>query len=146
GAYGMSGGAPGGDGGKGAGFTDSNCNNTDPSGNGLVFGGGGGGGNGNGGGPGFGGAGYCIITWGPAALQTVNAAPQISIAPNPFTDRIQVVHARGNELYEVFNAQGQMIWAGKDIATHDFSDLAQGFYVINIRNNAGVQTLKLLKQ
>lgn len=63
GAAGISGGAPGGDGGKGAGFTDINCNVTDPAGNGLNYGGGGGGGNGNGGGPGSGAPGVCVITY-----------------------------------------------------------------------------------
>ncbi len=146
GAYGASGGAPGGDGGKGAGFTDSNCNNTDPAGSGLNYGGGGGGGNGNGGNPGNGMGGYCVIAWGPSALQAVNKVPQISIAPNPFTDRIQVLHAQGNEMYEIVNPQGQLIWSGKDISNHDFSDLASGFYLIRVYGNKGVDVLKLLKQ
>lgn len=60
---GLSGGAPGGNGGKGAGFTDVNCNVTDPAGNGENYGGGGGGGNGNGGVPGTGNGGYAFISW-----------------------------------------------------------------------------------
>ncbi len=63
GAAGLSGGIPGGAGGKGAGFTDVNCNITDPAGNGENYGGGGGGGNGNGGVPGTGIGGYVVITW-----------------------------------------------------------------------------------
>lgn len=63
GAKGLGGGVPGGNGGKGAGFTDSNCNITDPAGNGENYGGGGGGGNGNGGGAGTGNGGYVLITW-----------------------------------------------------------------------------------
>jgi hypothetical protein len=146
GAYGASGGAPGGDGGKGAGFTDVNCNNTDPAGNGLSYGGGGGGGNGNGGVEGNGSGGYCVIAWGPSALQAINAALQVSIAPNPFSDRIQVLHARGNETYEVVNAQGQLVWAGKDISEQDFSALAAGFYLVRVHGNNGAQVLKLAKQ
>jgi hypothetical protein len=61
---GLSGGTPGGAGGKGAGFTDSNCNITNPAGNGENYGGGGGGGNGNGGIPGTGTGGYVLISWG----------------------------------------------------------------------------------
>jgi hypothetical protein len=60
----LDGGAPGGAGGKGAGFTDVNCNITDPAGNGVNYGGGGGGGNGNGGIPGTGTGGYVLISWG----------------------------------------------------------------------------------
>lgn len=63
GTAGVSGGAPGGDGGKGAGFTDVNCNVTDASAAGLNYGGGGGGGNGNGGPASNGAGGYCLISW-----------------------------------------------------------------------------------
>jgi hypothetical protein len=63
GASGLDGGVPGGAGGKGAGFTDVNCNITNPAGNGLNYGGGGGGGNGNGGIPGTGIGGYVLISW-----------------------------------------------------------------------------------
>ncbi|SRX74926.1 T9SS type A sorting domain-containing protein [Aequorivita antarctica] len=64
GSGGDGGGIPGGSGGKGAGFTDVSCNVTDPSANGMPYGGGGGGGNGNGGGPGMGYSGYALISWG----------------------------------------------------------------------------------
>lgn len=60
---GISGGIPGGDGGKGAGFTDAFCITTDPAGTGVNYGGGGGGGNGNGGVPGNGAGGYSKISW-----------------------------------------------------------------------------------
>jgi len=60
---GLDGGTPGGAGGKGAGFTDVNCNITNPAGNGVNYGGGGGGGNGNGGIPGTGTGGYVLISW-----------------------------------------------------------------------------------
>ena len=60
---GFDGGVPGGAGGKGAGFTDVNCNITNPAGNGANYGGGGGGGNGNGGIPGTGTGGYVLISW-----------------------------------------------------------------------------------
>ncbi len=79
GTAGTGGGAPGGNGGKGAGFTDVNCSVSDPSGNGLNYGGGGGGGNGSGGGPGTGANGYCIVSWGncvppPTPLNTTSPA------------------------------------------------------------------------
>src|SRR5690606_30987485 len=54
----------GGDGGKGAGFTDANCNVTDPAASGMLYGGGGGGGNGIGSTPGSGYSGYALISWG----------------------------------------------------------------------------------
>lgn len=146
GAYGMSGGAPGGDGGKGAGFTDANCNVTDPAGNGLSYGGGGGGGNGNGGNAANGSGGYALISWGTNGITNAVSAPVISIAPNPFTNKITVTHARGNEMYELMNANGQLIWSGKNISDADFSAIAPGLYLVKVNNGTSVQTLKLVKE
>ena len=63
GTGGTSGGAPAGNGGKGAGFIDGSCTVSNPSAAGAIYGAGGGGGNGNGGGPGTGAVGYCKISW-----------------------------------------------------------------------------------
>lgn len=60
---GISGGLPGGNGGKGAGFIDAFCGVSDPSAAGSNYGGGGGGGNGNGGLPSNGADGYCRVVW-----------------------------------------------------------------------------------
>ena len=76
GTGGASGGAPAGAGGKGAGFTDANCNVPDPAVAGANYGGGGGGGNGNGGAAQPGSPGYVYISWlgcAPPAAPTGNA-------------------------------------------------------------------------
>jgi hypothetical protein len=145
GAYGPGGGAPGGDGGKGAGFTDVSCNVSDPAGNGTIYGGGGGGGNGNGGVPGTGQDGYCYITWGPADVATHNTT-LLMVSPNPFTDKIQVQHAKGNELYQLMSATGQLVWSGANIQQQDFSSLAPGVYVLQVYSEEHVQTTRLIKQ
>jgi hypothetical protein len=146
GAYGPGGGSPGGDGGKGAGFTDVNCNMTDPAGNGLNYGGGGGGGNGNGGIPGSGANGYCIITWGPTSVTAATLSAEISVSPNPFTNKIQVLNANGNETYELLTTTGQSVWNGQNIQLQDFSFLAPGIYLLHVRSEEGNLTEKVVKQ
>lgn len=145
GAAGTSGGAPGGAGGKGAGFTDAACNVTDPSAPGLNYGGGGGGGNGNGGGPGMGADGYCKITWGTTGIDAVNINAVI-ISQNPFIDKINLQNITGNEIYELIDASGQIVWSGKNINEKDFSDLSSNLYILKIQTKNSVQVLKLIKQ
>lgn len=146
GAAGTSGGFPGGNGGKGAGFTDVNCNVTDPAGNGLGYGGGGGGGNGNGGNEGTGASGYCEITWGSNAVNIYNRSSSVSFAPNPFTSVISVTKNTGNEYYELMNSLGELVWAGSNISQQDFSLLPNGIYLIRTKADDYVQTIRLIKQ
>lgn len=146
GAYGAGGGAPGGDGGKGAGFTDPNCNVTDPAGNGMNYGGGGGGGNGNGGTPGTGVDGYCYITWGSLNIAAIVASPSLAVSPNPFTDKITLQHAKGNELFELQTTTGQSVWNGANIQQQDLSSLTPGVYLLRVYTESGVQTTKVVKQ
>lgn len=146
GAAGMSGGAPGGNGGKGAGFTDANCNVTDPAGNGQNYGAGGGGGNGNGGNPGTGAGGYCQISWGSNAVATINRIENVSIVQNPFTDYIKLQNTTGTETFEVHNANGQLVWNGKNISTENFSAIASGIYFVKVIRDNHVQVLKVVKQ
>lgn len=145
GAYGPGGGTPGGDGGKGAGFTDPNCNVSDPAGNGTNYGGGGGGGNGNGGVPGTGQGGYCYITWGPSGVTSYTAS-RVVVSPNPFTDKIQLQHAQGNERCQLMTSTGQIVWSGTNIQQQDFSALAPGIYLLQISSEDRVQTVKMVKQ
>lgn len=146
GAYGPGGGAPGGDGGKGAGFTDANCNVTDPAGNGLTYGGGGGGGNGNGGGPGTGTGGLAFFSWGPQSINSSSEVSSISVSPNPFTNRIQIQNANGTEMYQLMTVTGQIIWSGSNVEQQDFSFLTSGVYVLNIQRDDLSKNVKLIRQ
>lgn len=145
GAAGISGGTPGGDGGKGAGFTDAACNVTDPSAPGVNYGGGGGGGNGNGGGPGMGADGYCKITWTTTGIDEMKANP-ILVSQNPFIDKISVLNATGYEIYELIDARGRIVWTGKNINENDFSDLVSDLYILKVQTQSTVQIIKLVKQ
>lgn len=144
---GTGGGNPGGDGGKGAGFTDNFCNVTDPAVAGANFGGGGGGANGNGGAAAAGANGYCLISWGVGTYsQDVLLKPGAIIFPTLFVNKINTGNSNGNELYELSNSIGQVIWKGKNIQQQDFSYLASGFYLLKINTENTVQSLRLMKQ
>jgi hypothetical protein len=66
--------------------------------------------------------------------------------PNPFTDRITITKAYGNEYYELTNATGNLIWSGRRIEQQDFSGLAAGAYYLNVHNLKTIRTMKLIKQ
>lgn len=146
GSGGAAGGFPGGMGGKGAGFTDAACNITDPSANGLFYGGGGGGGNGNGGGPGLGYAGYALISWVVTGISSVASNDNLLVLQNPFTDKISLNNGNGNENFELLNAIGQVVWAGKNIAEQDFSNLNTGIYFLKVQTSDTNHSIKLVKQ
>jgi hypothetical protein len=146
GAAGIGGGNPGGDGGKGAGFTDVSCNVTDPAYMGAFYGGGGGGGNGNGGQPGTGAGGYCLISWElGTGIQNTDLTTSFSVLTNPFTDRIIILNAADNDTFVLMNAAGQLIWTGTHIGDVDFSYLSKGSYFLNISRAGQSWTLSLVK-
>ena len=66
--------------------------------------------------------------------------------PNPFSNRIIVRNADGNEQYELFNSTGKAIWSGRHIDRQDFSALMAGSYFLNVKTRQTVRTIKLLKQ
>ncbi len=143
---GADGGFPGGAGGKGAGFTDANCNVSDPAAPGASYGGGGGGGNGNGGPAMSGDSGYVVISWLTTAINDPSANLNLVVAPNPFTCTIDIQNAKGNEVFELANAVGQVIWSGTNIQQTNFSDLTAGFYFLKIISPHCVTTTKLVKE
>lgn len=146
GTGGAAGGFPGGMGGKGAGFTDVNCNISDPAANGLDYGGGGGGGNGNGGPAMSGAPGVAIISWTTNGIIPIVPQYNFTVQQNPFTNTIKIQNALGNENYELSNALGQVVWAGKNIQEQDFSAIQTGIYFLKVQREIGSETLKLMKQ
>lgn len=214
GAAGLGGGLPGGDGGKGAGFTDAMCSSTDPAVNGLNYGAGGGGGNGIGSFVGEGANGYCVISYcnldlsttltgvtitanatSPTSYQWINCSTGLPISgetsasftasvngsyaviiedgdcmdtsacvnitsvgldpltglremevfPNPFTQKIQVLNSTGLEHMVMHNADGKLVWEGKNIAQQDFGHLPNGTYVLTVQGTVK-STYTLVKQ
>jgi hypothetical protein len=144
GTGGTSTGFPVGNGGKGAGFTDNACSVTNPAANGGYFGGGGGGGNGIGSTPGSGGGGGARLSYGTATGITELVKSNVVVFPNPFTSKINIQAAIGNETYELVNAIGQQLFVGKNIEEQDFSSLSKGIYFLKVQNTTSV--IKLVKQ
>jgi arylsulfatase B len=61
-------------------------------------------------------------------------AENIHIYPNPFEKYIKIENAQGDEVYELSNQLGQIIFLGKNIGSQDFSSLAKGIYFLKIDN------------
>lgn len=144
GSGGMSGCMPGGNGGKGASFTftGSACSGTNPAGNGSIFGAGGGGGNGAGSAPGTGSGGAVEIFWYATTGINELSYNNVSVFPNPFTDKIFVQNME-RENYELSNSFGQVIYSGKNIEAQDFSNLPNGIYFLKTQHSISV--IKLVK-
>lgn len=137
-------GFPAGAGGKGAGFTDNACSVTNPAGNGGFFGGGGGGGNGISSTPGSGGGGGARFMVNSSTAIIELSKSNIVVYPNPFTSKINIQAATGNETFELTNSLGQQIFLGKNIEEQDFSSLSKGVYFLKVVNTTSV--IKLIKQ
>ncbi len=79
------------------------------------------------------------------AVNQTNLKSKISIYPNPFSSKINIENAIGDECYELYNEIGQQIFAGKNIEKQDFSGLQKGIYFLEI-NSATNNTIKLIKE
>jgi CubicO group peptidase (beta-lactamase class C family) len=72
----------------------------------------------------------------------------VTVYPNPFTNKINLLNTKDNENFTLTNALGQTVYFGKDIAERDFSYLNSGIYFLTINSvdNKTPQYFKLLKQ
>jgi hypothetical protein len=78
-----------------------------------------------------------------------NARPDLSnplIYPNPFSSRISLWNATGNELFSLAGPHGQIIWTGKNIQLEDLSSLRNGMYYLGIVSGNSTQTIKVIKE
>lgn len=66
----------------------------------------------------------------------------IETFPNPFFNKINLTYRTGKENFTLINSFGQFIWSGKNIEDQDFSQLANGLYLLRIDHI----TIKLVKQ
>jgi hypothetical protein len=92
---------------------------------------------------------YVICVRGnPVSLSNPEVAQEfntIKLFSNPFTTKLQLTNTIGNEFYELSDTNGKQIYSGKNIDTQDFSDLANGLYLLKITNET-TYTLKLIKE
>ncbi|MEO6167757.1 MAG: T9SS type A sorting domain-containing protein [Chitinophagales bacterium] len=68
------------------------------------------------------------------------------VYPTTFTNYIHIQHATGHEKFELLSTTGQLVWSGKHVEQQDFSELAAGWYFLNVKNEEGKQSIKLMKQ
>jgi polyhydroxybutyrate depolymerase len=76
----------------------------------------------------------------------IETNPKVEVFPNPFTNKINLTKTTSSEILTLFNCCGQVIWTGRNIELHDFSNLTNGLYFLKITKPTGQQTNKLIKQ
>jgi arylsulfatase A-like enzyme len=87
------------------------------------------------------GAGTCK----PLSIGNVSTSDAINIYPNPFTNHIYLSSKNKNELCQLINQMGEVIYTGKEIEIQDFSNLPTGIYYLKINSTFNTQ-LKIVKQ
>lgn len=70
----------------------------------------------------------------------------MNVYPNPFSNKINIQNKNGTEYFELINAQGQLVWSGKNIETADFTSLPQGVYVLTIQGAEFIQRVAVMKK
>lgn len=74
-----------------------------------------------------------------------NELSGVNVYPNPFKSTVQVLNTSGNEVFELMNTLGQVIWSGMEINTKDFSSLVKGVYILQITKGSAIRQLRLVK-
>jgi len=82
----------------------------------------------------------------PTGTNDIADSRNVSVFPNPFSNKISLQNATGLESYELVNTVGQSIWKGKNIENIDFSSIISGVYFLKISTGNLDQTIKLIKQ
>jgi hypothetical protein len=81
-----------------------------------------------------------------SGVNDISKLSGLQIYPNPFTNKINAINATGKELFELIDAMGQTIWAGKQIEEQDFSRFTKGMYFLRASVPNATQVSKLIKQ
>ena len=70
---------------------------------------------------------------------------ELKVYPNPFTEKIYVSNSTNVGNYELTDALGRVVWEGKQIENHNFSDLKLGLYILKVKLKNSIQSLMLIK-
>ena len=70
----------------------------------------------------------------------------IKIAPNPFDNTINISGLIGDEHFQLYNATGQLMVEGNQIANAYFADLIAGIYFLHIENDNYKVIKSIVKQ
>ena len=77
-------------------------------------------------------------------VSSINTS-DLKVFPNPFSTKISVLDATGNENYELINSTGQTVWNGKQIENQNFSSVSAGIYFLKVTSENSIQTTRLIK-
>jgi hypothetical protein len=69
-----------------------------------------------------------------------------AIYPNPFSSKFVVKNPLQNANYLMTAIDGKVIYTGKNIEEHDFSDLPNGIYILTVANDTQVTQIKIIKK
>lgn len=70
----------------------------------------------------------------------------LKVFPNPFSSKISVLEATGNENYELINSTGQTVWYGKQIENKDFSTVSSGIYFLKVKSDNTIKNIRIVKK
>jgi len=68
------------------------------------------------------------------------------VYPNPFTSRLSLKDATGNERFRLTDRAGRTVWTGRHLEKKDFSGLPSGGYILKIGSGGSWQTVELIRQ
>lgn len=91
--------------------------------------------------------GFLIKLPGALASQEVKSIDKISVYPNPVIDFVTIKSADKIESAEVYSAAGQLVFTSKNIFNGkiNLSSLTKGIYILKVKTDKGVQTVKIMK-
>lgn len=87
---------------------------------------------------------YCTLFGGEDLLE-YSDENKPGIYPNPFNSSFLIEPKTGNELFELTDCFGQLIYSGKNIEAQNFSYLAKGIYYLKVIDSS-TSVIKLLKE
>ncbi|MBS1536970.1 MAG: sulfatase-like hydrolase/transferase [Bacteroidetes bacterium] len=80
-----------------------------------------------------------------SGVQNNEDSSMVTEYPNPFTSYIFLPNSTGNEVFELSNNLGQIVFKGKHIELQNFSNLIKGNYILKVEGNSSM-ILKLIKE
>jgi photosystem II stability/assembly factor-like uncharacterized protein len=88
---------------------------------------------------------YTIVVTNTISISEIQNT--FEIFPNPVVDVLQITWSNHHEFeFRILNPTGQMIKKGMSIGSIDFSELASGFYVVELTKNGEIKRQSVIKQ
>jgi PKD repeat protein len=87
-----------------------------------------------------------IIVVGNLGTSAFETPTSTAIYPNPFSSKFVVKNPLQDANYLMAAIDGKVIYTGKNIEEHDFSDLPNGIYVLTAVNDTQVTQIKIVKR